>query len=133
MWNRANFSYTVDESESDRLLPAPSDDGLWRVNLENGQTELLVSLHRLLWTSPQPSMERATHWIDHVQPSRDGNRIAFLHRWMTGDGMFFSRLMVTDKDADDLVPLFAGGTERTGIQRPGRDRQRFAASTRQAG
>lgn len=107
---RRGYGYTVHESVGRALDPAPGNDGLWRVDLATGRSELLVSLRRLLWNSPQPSMRGAIHWIDHVQPSRDGSRIGFLHRWSTADGMFFSRLLVTDDEGDNVVSLFAGGT-----------------------
>ena len=108
---RRGYGYTVSDDLRRTLDPeAPVDDGLWRVDLASGRSELLVPLRRLVWTSPHPSMAGAFHWIDHVQPSRDGRHVAFLHRWLHQGGLFFSRLMVSDREADSLVCLVAGGS-----------------------
>lgn len=107
---RPGYGYTVGEEARRGVAPgAPADDGLWVVDLERGTADLMISLHRLVWTSPHSSMTGAIHWVDHVQPSPDGAHVAFLHRWSTSEGLFFSRLMVSDAQADRLVCLENGG------------------------
>lgn len=107
---RTGYGYTVNDTLRETLDATPRDAGIWRMDLRTARSELLVPIHRLLWTSPHPSMRDGFHWVDHVQVSRDGERIAFLHRWLTPDGLFFSRLMAMDRHADTVTCLVNGGT-----------------------
>ncbi|MCA9621905.1 MAG: glycosyltransferase family 4 protein, partial [Myxococcales bacterium] len=108
---RRGYGYTVPDATRDQLAQgAPVDDGIWRIDLETGLSELFIPLRRLVFVAPEPSMATALHWVDHIQVSRGGSFVAFFHRWMTPDGAFSSRLMVADRNADDVVCLVAGGS-----------------------
>ncbi len=61
--------------------PQPGQDGVWRVDLSSGNSELIVSLAELAARDPKPSMQGAWHYVNHIQPSRGGKRIAFFHIW----------------------------------------------------
>ncbi|NKN33380.1 hypothetical protein [Marichromatium bheemlicum] len=60
---------------------APADDGLWHLDLETGEAQLVVSLAQLAARDPKPSMRDAWHYVNHIQPSRGGARLAFFHVW----------------------------------------------------
>jgi hypothetical protein len=72
-----------------------------RLDLADGGTEVVVSLDQLSDNRPLPSMEGATHWVNHLALSPSGRRLAFLHRWSLPDGMY-TRLCVTDPDGERL-------------------------------
>lgn len=58
------------------IQPAPSDEGLWIMDLDGGSPTLVVSLDEL--ASGLPS--NTPHWINHPLISPDGEQCIFLHR-----------------------------------------------------
>lgn len=76
-------------------------DGLWRVDLDRGAAELLLSLAHLAANEPRPEMKGAAHYVNHALYSPTGRRIVFMHRWHGRTGRF-SRLYVCDPDGRDL-------------------------------
>ncbi len=91
------------------ILPAPADDGILRVDLNSGESELLLSLADLSHFESLPSMENGMHWTDHLQFNPDGSRFAFLHRWQLSDGGHFTRLMTAAPDGSNLRYLTNSG------------------------
>jgi hypothetical protein len=70
--------------------PHPRDDGIHRVDLASGRSELIVSLQALAGIG---AVDRnAFQWINHVQVSPDGNRLAFFHIARAGDNAWRARL-----------------------------------------
>lgn len=60
-------------------MKAPHDDGLFRVDLETGETSLMVSLAELSERSPE-SIE-LWNYINHISVSPNGERLIFFHIW----------------------------------------------------
>ncbi|MHC4479668.1 MAG: hypothetical protein ACYS1C_01665 [Planctomycetota bacterium] len=84
--------------------PCPEDDGLFRMDLDSGESRLIVSLAQLAAFQPPADSRGAKHWVNHVQFSPRGTRFAFLHRWrgaMTGAG-FRTRLLTSNPDGSGL-------------------------------
>lgn len=84
--------------------PAPERDGLFLLDLESGLGQLTISLAELAEFQPLPSMQGATHWVNHAQFNTDGRRFGFLHRWrgpQTG-GRTQTRLLTADTDGSEL-------------------------------
>lgn len=79
-------------------------DGLWRVNLETGRAELVLSISQLRDYQPRPEMENARHRVNHAMYSPKGSRVVFMHRWVGDEGKF-SRLYVAAPNGDDLQLL----------------------------
>ena len=80
----------------------PAGDGIWRVERDSDAAELIVSLDQLANTNPKPSMAEAWHYVNHIQCSRGGKRIAFFHIWH-GEGKGWEvRLYTCQPDGDDL-------------------------------
>ncbi len=50
----------------------PSDDGIYLLNMETGDSELIISLDQLANNNHKPEMEGVHHWINHIQISRNG-------------------------------------------------------------
>lgn len=89
--------------------PHPDQDGLWHVNLDNGRTELILSLAQLAAYRPKPSMAGAWHYLNHVQASRGGARIAFFHIWHTDPSRWEVRLFTCRPDGSELNCLLDTG------------------------
>jgi hypothetical protein len=83
--------------------PHPEEDGIFRVDLQSGESELIVSLGRAASHKHRPGMDGARHWFNHVQINTDGSRFAFLHRWRRpGGGHRKTRLLTADFDGEEL-------------------------------
>lgn len=68
-------------------LDGPVDeDGLIKMNLSDGETELLLSLAALASHQTREGMQGANHWVSTPTYSPDGSQIAFLHRWKAPSG-----------------------------------------------
>jgi hypothetical protein len=92
--NRSDYGYGRDPDS----LPDPDVDGLWRVEMDTEDDELLVSL--------QPLIERAdttaapdNHYLNHALYDPTGERFVFLHRWNGEEGRV-SRLYVADRNGN---------------------------------
>jgi hypothetical protein len=82
--------------------PAPTADGIHRVDLDSGRSELIVPLAQLAATAPVSSMEGAFHYVNHVQVCPGGTRFAFFHIWAREAGSWTVRLYVADADGSGL-------------------------------
>lgn len=60
---------------------APTDDGIYYLDLATGEKKLIISLARIAEHESEPSMMHATHWFNHLSLNPSGTRITFLHRW----------------------------------------------------
>ena len=82
--------------------PAPEQDGVHVVDLESGVSRLVVSLAALARIEPTESMRKGFHYVNHVQVSPGGKRVAFFHVWRTGDTTWEVRLYTADPDGGNL-------------------------------
>ena len=89
--------------------PHPAQDGLWRIDLLSGQAELILSLDELAARDPKSSMQGAWHYINHIQPSRGGQRIAFFHLWHCDAKSWEVRLYTVRPDGSELTCLLDTG------------------------
>lgn len=83
----------------------PADDGLCRLDLDSGETTLLVSYDELSKFHHRDSMDDAVHWISHIEINPASSRILFLHRWtrrVEDETCFIHRLMTINPDGSDL-------------------------------
>ena len=67
-------------------------DGIFLMDLQNGASQLLLSLARIKDIMPLPTMDGAKHWVNHLMMSPGGHQLIFLHRWKKS-GKVFHRLM----------------------------------------
>ena len=81
---------------------APDDDGIHRLDLLTGQSRLIVSLGVLSRMAPTLAMQGGFHYINHIQVSPGGYRIAFFHIWTTGEATWAVRLYTADPDGGNL-------------------------------
>lgn len=81
---------------------AADGDGIRRIDLQTGRSQLIVSLGELSRRAPTPAMAAGFHYVNHIQPSPGGTRIAFFHIWTVGDKGWEVRLYSADPDGSDL-------------------------------
>jgi hypothetical protein len=87
----------------------PSQDGLWLIDLASGDSRLIISLDALARRDPKPSMHAGFHYINHIQPSRNGDWIAFFHIWTVGERGWEVRLYICRPDGSELNCLLDSG------------------------
>ena len=78
--------------------PHPKDDGIHRLDLRSGRSELIVSLDELARLGSNDEMRDALQWINHVQVSPDGSRLGFFHICRTGETGWRARLFACASD-----------------------------------
>lgn len=83
--------------------PHPNDDGIYTMDLESGKNNLIVTLDELARRAPTPAMEGQFHWVNHIQASPGGTRIAFFHLWREGKNGWGVRLYVVRPDGRELT------------------------------
>ena len=80
---------------------APGNDGVWRIDLDSGGAELVLSLGEIVGMDSDASMVGQKHWLNHAQINTDGSRVAVLHRWQPSDGPRQTRLVTLGPDGSD--------------------------------
>jgi len=99
--HRPGYGYcgSIDEFKDEY---APKLDGIWKIDLTNDTSDLIITLAQLVDISPKDSMKDAHHWINHIQINPSGNRIAFFHLWRYGETGWRGRLYTADQDGSNL-------------------------------
>ena len=90
---------------SPQLSLCPADDGLWQMDLCTGEARLAVSYAQLAAFHPRESMEKAIHWVSHIEVNPSSTRVLFLHRWterVKDETCFLHRLITMAPDGSDL-------------------------------
>ncbi len=89
-------------------VSAPEDAGLWKIDMQSGQRELLIPFAQAAAIPYEGGFSKgAKHWFNHLLFSPDGSRFIFLHRWRgekEGKG-FSTRLFTASADGKDLYDL----------------------------
>jgi Tol biopolymer transport system component len=75
------------------------------IDLDTGKSRLIVSLSQLANTAPRSDMAGSHHWVNHIQVSPSGGRIAFFHIWRVGKDGWTVRLYTCELDGSDLTCL----------------------------
>jgi hypothetical protein len=119
---------------------APEEAGIWRIDLQTGESRLIVSLadvSKIAW----PDGERhqsAWHYFNHLLINPSGDRFVFLHRYrpefdpqtLQFKGGFVTRMFSANPDGSDLFVLDPSGYTSHFIWD---DSQRVTMWTRPAG
>ncbi len=80
---------------------APAKDGVWRIDLDSGSAELVLSLGEIVGMDSDASMAGQKHWLNHAQINTNGSRVAVLHRWQPSNGSRQTRLVTLGPDGSD--------------------------------
>jgi hypothetical protein len=99
---RPGYGYEgVSDPFQDQLFT--DKDGIYRVDLETGKSELVISLAQMLEIKPQDSMASSLNWFNHLLFSPDGERFIFLHRWKRDKGASRdTRMLTARQDGTDI-------------------------------
>ncbi|MFH1719011.1 MAG: hypothetical protein ABIF19_16780 [Planctomycetota bacterium] len=83
---------------------APKDSGIFRIDLESGRQELIVSIADIARFGTIPGDPKdAKHYFNHLLFNTDGSRFIFLHRWRAGSMKSFGTRMLTARaDGTDI-------------------------------
>lgn len=95
------YSIAADNFSSDLAL---SEDGIWHIDLESGQSQLILSLATLIAYKPCSEMTDSKHKVNHIMYSPQGSKYVFMHRWISSNGKF-SRLYVANNNNNDSLKL----------------------------
>jgi len=90
---------------------APEDSGIFRVDLQTGEQELVVSLAQIAAIPFEKyDLSGAKHYFNHLLVSPDGSRFEFLHRWrMEGLRSFGTRMLTAAADGSDVRVIDPSG------------------------
>jgi len=92
--------------DPNRENPAPEDSGIWRMDLETGERDLLISIASIASEAPAGTdWKGAKHWFNHLLISPDGSRFIFLHRWSKAGRGFSTRLLTANPRGKELYVL----------------------------
>lgn len=94
--NMPGYGYAVSDEEAHLESDVTEDTGLYLIDLEKNQRELLLNLKQIAAFEPADGMERTMHFVTHTEFSADDRYIAFLHRWYRGTYRR-TRLVVYDR------------------------------------
>jgi len=83
---------------------APTDSGIFRIDLESGKQELIISLADIAKFGQIPGNPKdAKHYFNHLLFNTDGSRFIFLHRWRApGMRSFGTRMLTAKADGTDI-------------------------------
>ncbi|MCH5373692.1 MAG: hypothetical protein JJ992_06925, partial [Planctomycetes bacterium] len=107
---RPGYGYAgLPDPYADNLAPAES--GIFRVDLETGDQQLIVPLSEVAKYPlpkedpyfPPDEMPKAKHYFNHLLVNTDGTRLEFLHRWRPqGATRWLTRMFTCAPDGSDL-------------------------------
>jgi hypothetical protein len=89
---------------------APERSGITHVNLETGESRLIVTHKRLASTGEViQNTPTSKHHAYHLLCGPDGKRFIMLHRWTQPKGGHLTRLITATMDGDDLRVVIPNG------------------------
>ena len=81
----------------------PDDDGLYIVDLQTGDSRLIISYAQIVGIRHEAGMEGTKHWFNHLLFSPDGRRFISLHRWRPpGAAGWKTRMFTANADGSDI-------------------------------
>ena len=102
---RPGYGYATASADASAV---PDDAGIWRIDLETGRDELVVSVADIVGFQPQPHVAGLNHWFNHLLVNTDSTRLEFLHRCGKGGG-FRTRMLTMNLDGTDRFVLEDAG------------------------
>lgn len=83
--------------------PAPTETGIMRIDLQTGETRLILSLADIVRLGHIPNRSIGIkHYFNHLLFSPDGKRFIALHRWRYPDGSRLTRAITANADGSDI-------------------------------
>ncbi len=123
--------YCYSGVRDDRLAGnRPAGDGIFRLDLETGESRRIVAVSELIRRRPLSSMDGGAHYVEHLLVNPNGRRVAFFHRWQLRDGGIYTRCYTCDPQGSDLFDFPDSGWYSHGCWL---DQRRFLITGRRAG
>ena len=99
---RPGYGY-VGLADPNHAVLAPDDSGIFRINLDTGRQELVISLADIA-KIPMPGVDlaRAKNYFNHLLVNPDGTRFVFLHRWGFPNWKGATRMLTAAMDGSDI-------------------------------
>lgn len=90
---------------------APDKGGLYRVDLETGESRLIISLKQLSEIGEIPNPDpKVKHHAYHLLHNPSGTRFIALHRWQYPDtGRHLTRMITANPDGSDIRVVIPNG------------------------
>jgi len=106
---RTGYGYAgLPDPYADQL--APKDSGIFRLDLETGKQELIISVAEIAGLGKIPgNSKEAKHYFNHLLFNTDGSRFVFLHRWRYPNGRRLTRMLTAAPDGSDIRILDDNG------------------------
>lgn len=101
---RPDYGYGGDGQDAKKDIPFPEDDGMFLIDLLNGNARLLVSYAQVKDLVP-PLKDGSIEWFNHMLFSREGTKIFWLSRQMDGNARITTSLTV-NSDGSGLKRCF---------------------------
>src|SRR5690606_3524794 len=99
------IGYAEEGGKRTDMPRCPAVDGIHSVDLKTGETRLLVSYDQLKQFHHRASMDKAIHWVSHIEINPASSRILFLHRWterVEDETCFLHRLITINPDGSGM-------------------------------
>lgn len=100
---RPGYGYAcLPDPNKDEL--APDNIGIYRVNLDTGKGELIISIADIAQIPyPNDDLSEAKHYFNHLLFNTNGSRFIFLHRWrIEGKKGFGTRMFTASADGTNI-------------------------------
>lgn len=100
---RPGYGY-VGLPDPNKNVLAPKDAGIYRVNLDTGEGELIISIDQAAKIPfPHADLSEGKHYFNHLLFNTDGSRFIFLHRWrIKGQETFGTRMLTASAEGKDI-------------------------------
>ncbi len=105
---RPGYGYTG-SPDPYKNVPAPKDSGVYRIDLETGESELIISIADIAKIpNPHGDFTGRKHYFNHLLFNPDGSRFVFLNRWRIDysetnpDTPFGTRMLTASPDGKDI-------------------------------
>ena len=110
LYSLGAYGYTpFCDTEKHRVEDIPTDDGIFRGNLETGEIELLLSIRDIAAAGERsPKKVGYPHFLSHLEVNPSGTRVSCLHQYRVQDGGDIARLVTFGCDGRDVHVLCKG-------------------------
>lgn len=90
--------------------PAPDIDGIWLVDMQSGESRLIISLAQMAsWAKKGREVPTGVeHYFNHLCFNPKGDRLLFFHIW-THRGKRTIQMITSDRNGENIYPLETSG------------------------
>lgn len=101
-----DYGYKIEEKENFDFQS--HSDGIWKINLFENTSELIISLDEIISLELNDVSKSALHTLNHIMISPDGKSFIFIHRWYE-NSIRKDSLFLVNIDTKEIKQLSKGG------------------------